>query len=157
MNTGTPPTTEYVLGFLFDSDKNNVALIEKQKPDWQKGYLNGIGGKIEVEDRLYVKTSNDAWAVAMSREFEEEAGVATDAKSWRHFATLNGCGWIVYCFTNADSDALEKVETKTNEQVHVVPVEVASELQVLSNLTWLIPMALDENMEHGQMFAIVNY
>ena len=38
---------KYVLTFLFTSDYKNVWLIEKNRPNWQKGSLNGIGGKIE--------------------------------------------------------------------------------------------------------------
>jgi hypothetical protein len=34
-----------VAGFLFRNNDTEVALIRKNKPDWQKGKLNGIGGK----------------------------------------------------------------------------------------------------------------
>ena len=37
----------YCAGFLFDPEKELVVLIEKQKPAWQKGKLNAVGGKIE--------------------------------------------------------------------------------------------------------------
>jgi len=39
--------TKYVCGFLFDMAFKHVALINKVRPDWQKGKLNGIGGKVE--------------------------------------------------------------------------------------------------------------
>jgi 8-oxo-dGTP diphosphatase len=39
--------TQYVLGFLFDPSQKDVVLIKKLKPEWQKGKLNGVGGKIE--------------------------------------------------------------------------------------------------------------
>ena len=41
--------TEYVVGFAFDKKRENVALIQKNRPPWQKGKLNGIGGHIEAE------------------------------------------------------------------------------------------------------------
>src|ERR1700732_2872515 len=34
-----------VCGFLFNG--SSVLLVEKQKPDWQRGLLNGVGGKVE--------------------------------------------------------------------------------------------------------------
>lgn len=34
----------YVVGFCFNSDLSQIILIEKNKPEWQKGYLNGVGG-----------------------------------------------------------------------------------------------------------------
>jgi hypothetical protein len=36
---------KYVLGFMFDEELRNVALIRKIKPKWQEGKWNGIGGK----------------------------------------------------------------------------------------------------------------
>jgi hypothetical protein len=38
---------EYVCGFMFANDFTEVALIRKNKPEWQRGKLNGIGGKVE--------------------------------------------------------------------------------------------------------------
>jgi hypothetical protein len=52
----------YVVGFLFDGLCQNVTLIKKTHPEWQKGKLNGVGGKIEPNE-----TSTDA----MRREFRD--------------------------------------------------------------------------------------
>jgi hypothetical protein len=41
--------TKYVVGLAFD-DEGRVALIEKNRPAWQRGLLNGIGGKIEGDE-----------------------------------------------------------------------------------------------------------
>lgn len=37
----------YVCGFLFDRSFENVLLIRKNRPEKQKGRLNGVGGKVE--------------------------------------------------------------------------------------------------------------
>jgi 8-oxo-dGTP pyrophosphatase MutT (NUDIX family) len=43
----------YTLGFCFDQECKVVALIKKARPDWMRGKLNGIGGKVEAgEDHL---------------------------------------------------------------------------------------------------------
>lgn len=41
---------EYVVTFLFTTSMDKVWMVEKQKPEWQKGCLNGIGGKIEKDE-----------------------------------------------------------------------------------------------------------
>lgn len=56
--------TKYVVGFMFSEDSSKVALIRKNRPEWQKGLLNGIGGHCESSD----KNNQDT----MIREFEEE-------------------------------------------------------------------------------------
>lgn len=56
----------YCCGFLFKDDFSEVMLVEKRRPAWQNGLLNGIGGHIEENETPYA---------AMVREFKEEAGV----------------------------------------------------------------------------------
>src|SRR5882672_6915589 len=81
----------YVCGFMMSYDLMQFLLIRKTHPEWQKGKLNGIGGKIE---RKEVLTSNDAgwesWLMetpfeAMIREFHEETGITTTRNRWRCF------------------------------------------------------------------------
>ncbi len=38
----------YVVGFMFTEDEKQVVLIEKKRPEWQAGKLNGVGGKIGI-------------------------------------------------------------------------------------------------------------
>lgn len=56
---------EYVLGFMFNEDESKVLLIMKNRPAWQAGKLNGVGGKIEA---------GETPIQAMEREFAEETG-----------------------------------------------------------------------------------
>ena len=73
--------TNYVAGFVFRKEGTEVALIKKNKPDWQRGKLNGVGGKVEPFD--------DSDHQAMAREFREETGVTTQAGQWSEIAELN--------------------------------------------------------------------
>jgi 8-oxo-dGTP diphosphatase len=85
--------TSYCLGFAFYRSRRKVVLIRKTKPDWQRGKLNGVGGKIE--DGEY---SN----VAMGREFEEETGCPSFCTQWQLFTTLQfPDDVVVYCFAAA--------------------------------------------------------
>jgi len=120
---------EYVLGFLFNKQGNMVWLIRKNKPQWQAGKLNGIGGKVEENEKPHV---------AMRREFKEEAGL--DIEDWKFYGTMNDKDhtFIVYCYY-AYSD--EMATTMTEESVGVYSSEFLP-LNVIPNLRWLIPMAL---------------
>lgn len=53
----------YCLGFVFYDRK--VLLLRKNRPKWQAGKLNGLGGHIEDNE--------SPWS-AMQREFQEETG-----------------------------------------------------------------------------------
>ena len=120
--------TAYACGFAFDAEEN-VALIRKLRPGWQKGRLNGIGGHIE---------EGEGSLPAMKREFEEEAGLKVS--DWQHFITLEGDNW--FCdFYRAFFVDLTKVRTTTDEEVIVIPARRLPP-DVITNLNWLVPLAI---------------
>jgi 8-oxo-dGTP diphosphatase len=122
---------QYVAGFLFRADASEVALIGKIKPAWQRGKFNGIGGKIEAGET--------PWD-AMCREFREETGA--NVSTWRQFAVLRWRGGSVYFFEARGSYQLF---TTTAEPVVWVKIAALQELEIIPNLRWLIPLALDKD------------
>lgn len=120
---------DYVVGFLFDSN-GHVVLIEKNRPEWQAGRLNGVGGKIE-----FGETIRDA----MIREFEEETGVKFT--NWNLFATLHGNHSKIYAFYGyADKDTFYSCKTMEDEKVGFARVDRIPD-NAVPNLHWLIPAA----------------
>lgn len=132
MKVAVAPPQDYVVGFLFRLGGDEVALIRKSKPAWQKGMLNGVGGKIE-DDELPIS--------AMIREFEEEAGAYV--LTWRNFAvmTLKDGGNIYFYVSHEEAE----IDSKTEESVSWYPVAHLHQYGVLQNLNWLVPMALDKD------------
>src|SRR6266498_4001734 len=132
----------YVVGFLFDDDGETVALIHKQRPSWQKGLLNGVGGKME-----YGELASEA----MIRECEEEFGVRVE--DWEQFAVLTSGDSLIYFFKAFDSNTLVRVGTSVvhsydpadpNVEVPVIIfVDTLPYYATIPNLQWLIPMALE--------------
>jgi 8-oxo-dGTP diphosphatase len=96
----------YVLGFAFDL-QGRVALIRKNRPDWQKDKWNGIGGKIEVDE-----LPRDA----MAREFLEETGVATKPEQWDVVGHMHGPKFDLVVMTMRD-DVVKTVLSMTDEKV----------------------------------------
>ena len=134
----------YVLGFMFSADLQEVLLIEKQRPRWQAGLLNGIGGKIEA---------GEAPLTAMVREFYEESGLATQAEDWHPIALVQGADFKVYCF-KAVSPVVAEAESLTDETVQLVPVRLDElRTKTLSNVPGLISHALDPDAP----FMVLNY
>lgn len=144
---------EYVVGLLFSPDRRQVALIRKNRPAWQAGKWNGIGGKVEP---------GESPADAMRRECLEEAGVSLPCRewleTWHPFAVITGpektVGEVSFrvhyfrCF----SSAVLNLETCTDEQVDVF--YVGSLPETVTNLRWLIQMALSMDAERAKAFEI---
>jgi len=120
------------LGFAFKNEK--VLLIKKERPDWQKGLLNGPGGGIE-KDEMPIS--------AMVREFKEETGLEISGDRWELFTDLTIHGEI-YCKVYFFKVTLEESEvptTVTDEKIVEIDLHTLPS-NVLPNLKWLIPMAM---------------
>jgi 8-oxo-dGTP diphosphatase len=123
----------YVLGFAINIDRTTVLLIEKSKPDWQKGKLNGIGGKIEPRETPLA---------AMVREYEEETGITTTETDWSEFCIMHGPGWRCHCF-KAFTDEIFWAQKLTDEMPIAVDLDRFDDYTMISNVPWLVQMALD--------------
>lgn len=151
---------EYVAGFLFDPFRSLVVLIKKNRPAWQAGRLNGVGGHIERKTQghtcydVVCDQSNfdpctcpmETPEEAMRREFWEETGV--DVASWEKFMVLQSrpAAWKVHFFRAFDEAILDdQIRTMTDEEVGIYSLrEVLLDptILVVRNLLWILPMAL---------------
>lgn len=136
MDSGRPQTMKYVVGFLLHPDRKSVALIRKNKPKWQAGLLNGIGGKIEPGETALQ---------AMEREFLEETSVKVNG--WRRYASVGGRGFLIDFFvTTATIEQFNNLQSITDELLEVVPVNyIHTHNDFIQNLRWLLPLALDKD------------
>jgi 8-oxo-dGTP diphosphatase len=126
---------DYVLGFQFDAEGSRVALIRKNRPDWQAGLYNGIGGHVET---------NELPGDAVLREFAEETGRSQDDVGWRHYARLETwAGNRVFCYASFTND-VTNVQTTTDEGGIVFKVAtLTTERHLLvPSAFWMISMAL---------------
>jgi len=131
--------TRAVCGFLFSPEMDRVVLIRKNRPEWQAGLLNGVGGKVE-EDEFAEQ--------AVAREFAEETGMRVD--HWRAFCLHRDKSHGYEVVYYAAVGAVESARTTTDEEIVVCAVADVPHLEVIPNLRWLIPMALDPEMKHAR-------
>jgi 8-oxo-dGTP diphosphatase len=138
----------YVCGFLFtpeigDLYKQSVALIKKQRPKWQAGLYNGIGGKVE---------DGEEPIEAMVREFHEETGaVVTD---WKPFCkiihsaiiskSMPSGPWTVHFFKAFQVATLQSPTDEPTKWWNVQATTNRLNNYFVPNLHWLIPMALED-------------
>jgi 8-oxo-dGTP diphosphatase len=129
--------TRYVLGFVFDSTCRRVLLLRKKYPEWQKGKLNGLGGKIEADETP---------AAAMDREFREEAGDCEVVPKFTLFGRL--CcprrGWEVWLFHS-------RLRAEIPRHLHgldagegecqIMFLEDLQDCPAVPNVRYLVPMA----------------
>lgn len=126
-----------VVGFRFSPDLQTVCLIEKLKPDWMAGKLNGVGGKVEP---------GESAGEAMRREFREEAGL--DEPDWRPFASISGhrpgadYDFVIESFYSIGS--LLECRQMESEKVLIVPTSAVllGEVETMGNLPLQVAMVL---------------
>lgn len=122
----------YVLGFAFNDYQ--VLLIEKQKPAWQKGLYNGLGGHIEKDETPIA---------AMVREFKEECGIDTNESDWELYAEMKGDDWDCKCFRALNTFALCDAKKTTSEEPKTFHCMGIEEVPTISNVPALIFLARD--------------
>lgn len=120
--------TEYVLCFVMH--EQDVLLIVKAKPDWQRGLMNLPGGKIEPGETPHQ---------AADRELLEETNLVS------HYTTelgvIAGDDWRVHVMGCCVAD-VHRWRSMTAEVIRWVPIRHAVVLpDIIPNLRIIIPLA----------------
>lgn len=138
---------QYTLGFIFDGQWDRVLLVDKLRPEWQHGYLNGIGGKIEQSETIYE---------GIKRETKEESNLDIGIKSWTHYASLFGpLGNVAICVSRYLGELTNAVQM-TDERIDWYPTGKLP-VRCISNLNWLIPLAIDALNSSSRFKTTVRY
>ena len=130
------------LGFIFDSSLREVLLIKKNRPEWQKGFHNGVGGHADtLEARL------EKWEECFVREAKEETNLLLDADRLVKIGRIRGENeknpFIVVMFAYRLKSTQERnvIDTITDEELVWVPIEDIDMIPLIENLRFIIPFA----------------
>lgn len=138
---------QFTLGLIFNATLDRIVLMRKNRPDWQQGRLNGVGGKIE---------KGETSIACIVREVEEETTLSTNESDWLLVANLGGDNWSmdVYClcFDGEEQD----IKTCTDEKVEWLDVSQMPK-NIMSNMSWLIPLAVDKLKDQTLKSAAIRY
>lgn len=140
----------YTIGILLFADFSKVLLIKKNKPEWQAGNYNFPGGE--------VKSGVESSVACINRKFYAEAGIGIPNEDWNFIgqivSTSNGkvteTSYKVDIFTTL-YDYAKHGETwsPTSEEIQWFKIDELPK-NMISNLNWLIPFAIDSHKQKGQ-------
>lgn len=92
---------QMVLTFLFDKKGEYVVLMRRNKPDWQSGKLNGVGGAV---------LDGETIKMAAYREFDEAGYDLLDGDEdpvkLEFYGVFSGPDYEVHCFRGFDDTVL---------------------------------------------------
>lgn len=125
---------KYTVGFIFSSDLEKVLLVHKISPEWQRGMINGVGGKVEEGE-----TGLDC----IVREVFEETGITSEKKDWYEIGSIEDPHSFVEVFALRFEGELFSPKVYEKEKIEWFLVTKLPE-NVLSNLRWLIPLAKEK-------------
>ncbi len=132
------------VGFAFTEDRGKVLLVKKSKPKWQAGKLNGVGGIVGDCEH-----ANDA----IARECGENTGLMLP---WRWYCTIEYPHTVLYAY-RAFSDNIREAMNIVGKQDPVVVMSVnilrTSSMHFVDDLSYLIPMALNDNINSASIWS----
>ena len=136
----------YVVGFAFTKSLTHVLLVEKTKPEWQKGFYNGIGGKIE---------DGETPIQAMNREAKEEAGFELDWQYKGYMEGINNDGSKFEChiFYAYDNRVFSYRQIE-NEPLKLMKFPLEIETPIINNLNYHLPYGACKD---GSSFLKITY
>jgi 8-oxo-dGTP pyrophosphatase MutT (NUDIX family) len=121
----------YVAGFLMRGGE--VLLVRKNRPTWQDGLMNAIGGEINEGEKP---------EHAMLREFQEETGLVVT--NWSFFATETGPGYEVLFYRSRIPPDTRWTPPRANDVGEEIAwCEMDTAEPCIGNLGWLLPLCLD--------------
>ena len=130
------------MGFIFDSNLKRVLLAHKEKPAWQKGKLNGVGGKYEPGE-----TAEEC----IRRETLEETSL--DIPEWTYVGEIQqeagNVGFLAAVY-KGNPRAAKKADY---EEVEWFDID-ALPSNIIPNLRWLIPISLEKVTGNLQSFMV---
>jgi len=137
---------KYVAGFLFNESRDNIVLIEKLKPAYQKGKLNGVGGKVEP---------GESPSTAMVREFQEEGGVWIGPHEWELFCEYSWKeDYKIYYYRCFNNDYYDMARTVEEEEITKIRVNTLEHYDRMHNLDFLIPLARNVEIDYTSPLII---
>lgn len=125
----------YVVGFIFDHAREQVLLMRKNRPVFQAGLLNGVGGKVEPYENALT---------AMRRECAEECDL--HIPDWRHVASVCASHYQIEVFSTTCD--LSGAKSLTDEPIEIHSVHDVFRLPCLNNLPMLMAIARDASNSH---------
>lgn len=124
----------YTLGIYFNKALDEVLLIKKNRPEWQKGMYNFPGGKIEKSETAYE---------CISREFYEECGIKVPIFSWKRILhIINRPNYNIDVFVTTQDDKYGVIRNMEDETLEWFYVDRLPN-NIIFNLRWMVPYALD--------------
>lgn len=137
----------YTVGFIFTPNMEKVLLIHKTHPEWQKGKINGPGGKIEA---------NETPHECIAREIREETNLTISPEQWTLVVDAGNEEWNVKFLGTIYPGNLNEIQSLTEEKVEWVDVQRLPS-NVITNLHWLIPLCKDALSKKDVRHVKVDY
>jgi 8-oxo-dGTP diphosphatase len=123
----------FVLALLYTMDGRQVVLMRRTRPAWQAGRVNALGGGI---------ISGETPAGTARREVREECGV--DVAEWDEVLVWEDAEYRMHVMRAMSSRASD-ARTLEDQEVFLADVN-ALPANVIDNLRWLVPLALDRDV-----------
>ncbi len=125
---------KYVVGFVFNKDLSSVLLMHKNRPAWQNGLINGLGGKVEENEDSFT---------TVSREIKEESGLEIPSDKWIKSGKIYSETFTMDVFGTIYDGSKDDAKTLEDEPIEWFDLNNLPS-NLIENVPWLIQITLDK-------------
>lgn len=145
---------EYVVVYV-DSELDQILVVEKDRPAWQKGRLNLVGGKIEEQENV---------VDAAIRELEEESGLIPSGTP-ELFGRIYGNWGTVWCVkVPVEAREIQSREGETENVCWKYWDDLKNDSRLIPNLKVVISLIragikgwkIEDNNNENTDFVVIN-
>ena len=141
----------YTVGIYFKNNLTEIALILKNRPEWQNNKFNFPGGHIESNERNFD---------CIVREFFEECNISSKEEDWTHIGVIiNSNKYYVDIFTAIYNKSHGELKTMEDQPVYWCNINNLPN-NTISNVEWLIHFAknyIQQGNKDNLSFGLFNY
>jgi 8-oxo-dGTP pyrophosphatase MutT (NUDIX family) len=141
---------KYTLGIAVTED--SVVLVKKNRPEWQAGKYNFVGGKVEPKETPLK---------CVVREFYEETGVKISDKNWRSVGYMyRPKQFQCYIYVTAHP-LVPEVKTMTDEEIVTITYKKFFDEyfrdELISNLPTIFQFVMSDDFLLQRAKLIIKY
>lgn len=146
---GKPKTSYHTnaCGLLFTEEEEPKVVLARRHYKEMGWVYDGLGGEVDWPPSVNEEIWEEFPRKELSRHVYAQCGVVTTPEQWKELVSLRGTNYEIRFYATQQAEAIDAKAPALDDDRITLNNPFILPLNIISHLTWLIPLALDENVQ----------